>query len=191
MKKLVSLAAALILLASLTACGSQKQANMTIKPSVFSEETEEVLSLFHDEIQFFDIKIDDTVKSYNMVLWVYQNGEWEEFGRTEGEAEFLGSRIAIRLCPNRYELYMVDETGNTKFSYPNIDAGFENSIAKGGERIDREIPLELNKETPIWVQIGTDTGSMRVGDITDDFRQADCNAGIAVTLTVSDQIVAG
>ena len=189
MKRLVSLATALMLVVSLAACGSQKQANMTIRPSVFSKETDEVLSLFDDEVQFFDIKLDDTVKSYSMILWAYQNGEWEEAGRTEGKSEFLGSRIAIRLTENSYDLYTADETGNTKFSYPTVETGFENSIAKGGEKIDREIPLELNKETPIWVKIGTDTGSMRVGDITDDFRQADCNAGIAVTLTVSDQIV--
>ena len=189
MKKLISILSTFLMLLSMSACGSQKQTNMSIRPSAFSKETEDVLSLFNDEIRFFDIKLDDTVKSYCMVLWVYQNDEWKESGRTEGEIEFLGRQIAIRLTENSCELYTVDETGNTKVSYPNVSAGFENSVAKGGEIVDREIPLELNKETPIWVKIGTDTGSMRVGDITDDFRQADCNAGIAVTLTVSDQIV--
>ena len=44
----------------------------------------------------------------------------------------------------------------------------------------------LNKEIPLWVKIGTTANSMCVTDVTDDFRNAECNAGIAVTLTVSD-----
>ena len=189
MKRVIGIIFTVAIMISICACTLNQQSNMSIKPSKFSKETKEVLSLFDDEVQFFDIKIDDTVKSYSIILWAYQNGEWKEYGRTEGETKFLGDRIAIRLTESSYDLYTVDEAGNTKYNYPNVDAGFEKSIAKGGEIIDREIPLELNKETPIWVKIGTDTGSMRVGDITDDFRKADCNAGIAVTLTVSDKII--
>ena len=37
---------------------------MYIKPSELSDETMEVLDLFDDEIQFFDISFDETVKSY-------------------------------------------------------------------------------------------------------------------------------
>ncbi len=189
MKKMMCVLSTLLLLLPMCACTSQKQANMTIRPSEFSKETKDVLDFFDDEIQFFDIKVDDSVKSHSVVVWVYQNGEWKEAGRTEGEIKFLGNRIAIRLTENSYDLYTVDETGTTKYSLPALEGDFENSTAKGGEIVNREIPLELNKETPIWVKIGTDTNSMRVGDITEDFRQIDCNAGIAVTLTVSDKTI--
>ena len=190
MKKWIPIIATGLLALSMSACGVQKQPQMTIRPSTFSEETKEVLSLFDDEIHFFDIELDDTAKSFHMAVWVYRNGVWEESARTEGQARFLGSRIAIRLTDNRYDLYTINESGHEKYSLPNLNAGLENCIAQGGEIIDREIPLVLHQETPIWVKIGTDTGSMRVGDITDDFRQIACSAGIAVTLTVSDQEVA-
>ena len=49
---------------------------MYIKPSELSDETMEVLDLFDDEIQFFDISFDETVKSYAISVWVYRDGEW-------------------------------------------------------------------------------------------------------------------
>ena len=174
---------------SICGCSSQQQASMGIKPSEFSKETKEVLELFDDEIQFFDITLDDSVKSQSIVIWVYQNGEWNEAGRTEGETKFLSNRIAIRLTENSYDLYTMDENGHIKYSFPNLTSNFENSTATGGKIIDKEIPLELNKETPIWFKIGTDKDSMSVGDIMFNFRQIDCNAGIAITLTVSDRII--
>ena len=49
--------------------------------------------------------------------------------------------------------------------------------------------LVLNEETPIWMKIGSETSSMENYNVTEDFRTMDCNAGIVVTLTVSDEIV--
>ena len=66
---------------------------------------------------------------------------------------------------------------------------FEESMGIGYSKIDREIPIELNKEIPICVKIGTSSNRMEVLDITEDFRKIECDAGIAVTITVSDEIV--
>ncbi len=57
---------------------------MYIKPSELSDETMEVLDLFDDEIQFFDISFDETVKSYAISVWGYRDGEWAEDGMTVG-----------------------------------------------------------------------------------------------------------
>ena len=70
-----------------------------------------------------------------------------------------------------------------------METQFDESMGIGGTKIDRETPIELNKEIPIWFKIGTITNSMKVMDITDDFRNAECDAGIAITLTASDKIV--
>lgn len=79
---------------------------------------------------------------------------------------------------------MIDENGHTSYASPAINTGFENSMGIGGSKIDRAIPIELNKGIPIWVKIGTESGKMSVMDITEDFRNNDCDAGIAVTLIV-------
>lgn len=163
--------------------------NMYIKPTEFTEETLEVLSLFDDEIQFFDIVLNENIKSEIITVWVYRDGVWEESGKTYGPVDDREKRIAVRLTENSYELYSIDESGYVKYTSPNLDTNFEESMAVGGTRIDREIPLELNKEIPIWVKIGTETGSMDIFDVTEDFRKLDCNAGIVVTLTVSDEVV--
>ena len=57
----------------------------------------EVLDLFDDEIQFFDISFDETVKSYAISVWVYRDGEWAEDGMTVGNIDHLTRRIAVRL----------------------------------------------------------------------------------------------
>ena len=77
----------------------------------------------------------------------------------------------------------------TPYSYPSLDTPFEESMGIGYSKIDREIPIELNKEIPICVKIGTSSNRMEVLDITEDFRKIECDAGIAVTITVSDEIV--
>ena len=159
---------------------------MYIKPSDFSDETLEVLDLFDDEIQFFDISFDETAKSYAISIWVYRDGEWVEDGTTAGNIDHVTGRIAVRLTETGCDLYTIDENGHVKYSFPTVDTPFDESTGVGGTRIDREVPIVLNKEIPLWVKIGTTANSMRVTDVTDDFRNAECNAGIAVTLTVSD-----
>lgn len=189
MKKTISVLLAVAMLFSLCACSQNEETKMSIKPTEFSEETLEVLELFDDEIQFFDISLDETGKSFEISIWVYRDGMWFEEGKMQGNGDFLGKRIAIRLSENSYDLYNIYDDGYEKCSYPYLDTSFEESMGIGGTKIDREIPIQLNKETPIWVKIGTYSNRMRFLDITEDFRKVECNAGIAVTITVSDEIV--
>ena len=196
MKKIICVLSAVLILFSMCACApkqqdSMQQAGMIIRPSEFSEETKEVLDLIDadDEIRFFDIKLDDSVKSCYMTLWVYQNGEWKQAGQTKAAAELSQARLAVRLTENSCDLYLGDGNGNSKYSTPVLEGNFENSVSKLDQIVDREIPLELNKETPVWVKIGTNTNSIEIGGNMDDFRQIDCDAGIAVTFTVSDKAI--
>ena len=88
--------------------------------SEFTEETREVLDLFDDEVQFFDIVLDETVKSETITVWVYRDGAWEESGKTTGPVDTLERRIAIRLTEDSYELYSMDESGHTKYCYDTL-----------------------------------------------------------------------
>ena len=110
MKKTISVLLAVAMIFSLCACSQNKQSGISIKPTEFSEETLEVLDLFDDEIQFFDISLDENVKSFESSVWVYRDGEWFEDGKTHGNNDFLGKRIAIRLTENSYELYNICRT---------------------------------------------------------------------------------
>ena len=69
MKKTISILLAVAMLLSLCACSRNKRSVMNIRPSEFSKETQEVLDLLDDEIQFFDISLDETVKSYTISVW--------------------------------------------------------------------------------------------------------------------------
>lgn len=173
----------------LTACSSLPKSGMSIKPSEFSKETKKVLEVFDDEVRFFNLSLDETAKSQTISVWVFRDGKWNEDGLTTGKIEALHSQIAIRLTNHSYDLYVLDKSGHVKYSYPALETDFENSMGIGGTIIDRTTTIELNKEIPIWVKVGTDQNSMRVTDITEDFRNSDCTAGIAITLTISDTMV--
>ncbi len=192
MKKLRRYASVLAIIISalvLSACAKTEQKGMYIKPSEFTEETREVLKLFDDEVQFFDIVLDEKVKSETITVWVYHGGEWQENGKTSGPVDTLERRIAIRLTENSYELYSMDESGHVKYESPELNTSFDESMAIIGSRVEGETQLILNEETTIWMKIGSETSSMENFNVTEDFRTMDCNAGVVITLTVSDEIV--
>lgn len=189
-KKFIVLVVGVMLMFSLSACtkdDNNTPTEMTIKPSSFSKETTDVLKLFDDEIQFFDITLNETAKSERITIWIYKDGEWVQAGHTTGAVNQLNRRIAIRLTDTNYDLYSIEDTGYNKYSSSNLDTTFSESMGISRIRIDGETPIELNKEIPIIVKFGTDKDYMKVYDISEDFREYECNAGIAITLTVSDQ----
>ncbi len=189
MKKIFILLLLLLTIVSMAGCEQKQDYDMSIKPSEFSEETLKVLEVFDNELKFFDINANETVKSHTVTIWVYKDGEWREDGKTFGGIEHLGDQIAINLSESGYKIFSIDENGHSTYSCPTINSDFESSIGIGWTYIDREIPIELNKEIPIWVMVGTEDGSIEVMDITEDFRNIECNAGVAVTLTISDEVV--
>ncbi len=186
MKKCASLLMAMLLTLPLSACSGTKEAGMSIKPSQFSEETTEVLEIF-DEIQFFDVSFDESAKSQKISVWVYRDGQWHEDGTIEGEIKSSDERIAVQLTDTSFDLYLLDETGHTQYTYPVLETALEESNAVLDWKIEEPVPVELNQETAFRVKTGVEEHSMRTEVTPQDFRSTDCNAGIAVTLTVSEQ----
>ncbi len=195
MKKLISLFLVIICVLCTAGCSTDNsvsdgsQDEMYIMPSQFSEETLEVLELFNHELQFFDISLNDTAKSHTVSVWVYRDGQWYEDGKSYGETEFLGDRYAVKLTRTSCELISMDGNGHTRSTYPVLDTSFDDSMASIGWRLSEKQAIELNEEIPLWVMIGSKDGSFQASDLKDDFREVDCDAGIAVTLTVSDGVV--
>ena len=161
------------------------QPNMTIRPSHLSKQTTEALEFVQSDAQFFDIALDDTVNSYDISLWVYQDGVWEHSGGVSGGLQFLDDKIAIRLTETSFDLYMT----SNQCSLSILETDFEHSTAKGFIGMQASTPIELNKELLLSLRVGNETSSIRTLSISDNFREYPCNAGVAVTLTVSDEIV--
>lgn len=159
---------------------------MIIKSSEFSQETLDVLKLFDDEIQFFDIQLDDTAKSFAISIWQYQDEQWSEIGTTSGQAEFLGNRIAIKLDETTYEIYHMDENGHSSIKSPALDLKFEDTIASIQWKVDQEEILKINEEKIIYAKLGTNKNEFSTSIISTDFREIDCDAGIVITLTLFD-----
>ena len=162
---------------------------MYITPSQFSEETLEVLEVLDYEIQFFDISLNDTAKSHTVSVWVYRDGQWHEDGKSYGETEFLGDRYAVRLTETSCELISIDENGHTRSTYPVLNTSFDDSMTTVEWWLREKQTIELNEAVPIWTIFGSKGGNIQVPASQKEFKDAKCDAGIAVTITLSDEIV--
>jgi len=191
MKKMMAFVMLLTCFFLLSGCGGKNleknQESMHIKPSEFSEETLDVLELLDDEIQFFDIQLNDTAKSFSISIWQYQDDQWCEIGTSSGQAEFLGNRLAIRLDETTYEIIHIDENGHSSIKSPALDSKFEETMAKISWKIDQEESLEINKEKVILAKIGTNKNEFSTSIISTDFKEIECDAGIIITLTIFDK----
>lgn len=186
MKKILLLFALLITI-MLSACSKPNQ-NLTIRPSQFSKETQEVLKIFDDEIMFLDYTTDETIKSLSIDLWVYQNGEWINNGNTFGNIDSVSNQIALRLTETKYDLFIIDEEGYSQHSTPDIGTDFSNYTSVTSTRMTNPTSIKPNEEIPLWVKLGTNKNSIESASLT-DFRNTDCDTGVAITVTFSDESV--
>ena len=172
-----------LLLGGCSSPDSQTSPKMFIAPASFSEETQDILSLLDQELAFFDYQVDDTVKSMSVDFWAYTENGWESMGRIYGNVDSPQGRIGIQMNDSVLALYQIQENGHTKSSYPN-PPGFGNSSLVSATRLSNETPVVLNQEIPLWVQVGTNESYIAVS-LSENFREIDCNAGLAVTVTFS------
>ncbi len=170
-----------------TPSANTDQAATSIKPSTFSKETNNVLSLFDDKLYFFDTTWKDTAKYFKFTGWTYQDGTWVESGSISGTSEDFPKQIALLLEEDAYTLYTIDENGSGGATVNLENANFIGNVTMTGvQKIEQNTQIPYDQETPIFVKIGTKKDSMKEFSITDDFRTLDCDMGFALTLTVSN-----
>ena len=191
MKKILSWILMITCIISLFGCNNHqtqiKQLAMTIKPSEFSQETLDVLKLFDDEIQFYDIQLNEHAKSFSITVWEYENGEWQDRNTSSGQAEFLGNKIAIKLTETNYELYHIDENGHSSIKSPALKVSFDNISSTVKWKVNQEEVLELNKETMVYAKYGFNKSTFSTSTVSTNFRNVECDAGIVITLTIFDK----
>lgn len=177
----------LVLLLALTACAasapSEQQKTMYLRRSEFSEETTRVLALLDEELIFFDFSVDDTVKSATVECWVYEDGAWVSEGGINTKITVRDNQIALHMKDDSYSVFIIDESGHSKYTAPEMDFGFENTAQQLSSIADSPTPIVVSEEIPLWVKIGNDKGAIAS---TMDFRTADCSAGVAFTITFYD-----
>lgn len=178
---------ALALLLALTACAAPapggQQETMYLRRSEFSEETTRVLALLDEELIFFDFSVDDTVKSAAVECWVYEGGAWVGKGAISTKITAPENQIALQMKDGSYSIFIIDESGHSKYSAPETDLGFKNTTQQLSGIADSPTPIVVGEEIPLWVKIGSDKDTLAS---TMDFRTADCSAGVAFTITLYD-----
>lgn len=184
MKKFISALLALAATLALSSCGGSPT-KMEISPASFSQETRDVLTILDDEIAFFDYVVEEPIQSVSYDLWFYEEGQWRSAGKVYGDASPGSHRIAVRVNDSTCDLYEITKSGHTKSSFPN-EADFSAATMTGQSRLSNPTPIAAGKEIPLWLRLGTDQNGLSVV-LSENFREVDCNAGLAVTVTFSEE----
>lgn len=159
---------------------------MVIVGSEFSEDAELILQLVDGEFYFFDYMVDETVHYASIFVWIYdqESGEWVEKGRSVRPVNQMRlNRIGIQIDGSDYVIYHNDDNGRSSVSYDNI-ADFDKTILQTGSRVVNPTPIELDEEIPLWVRFGTNNNHL---SSSSNFREVDCEVGVAVSVVFSDQ----
>ena len=107
MKRMVLVILSLITIIVLVSCNNNNDDVMIIREREFSEETKKVLSIFEDEVVFFDYKVDESIKSMSLDIWICENGEWTNEDSVFGNIESSNEQTAIRINDLSSEFYFL------------------------------------------------------------------------------------
>lgn len=114
MKRLFTLFCAAGLLLALAACGRQaEEPASTLKPHVFSAETETIIDLLTETNEAFclyDYDVDETIRSCRTTLWFYENGAWVSKAQSAGNLSAQQGQFGFYLDRNgSYTGYDIQE----------------------------------------------------------------------------------
>ena len=171
----------------LTGCGAKEFVGtetvkpMTIRPTVFSEETQRVLDILDDEVMFFTYATDETVQSMALDIWFYEDGEWNNAGAVKGGQESVTQDIVLRIKDTEIDVIQVHEYGQSKYTYP-VTMEFTAAQMTVEDRLQITEDIVVGEEIVLYSKVSTDDTSIRSET---DFRDMDCTAGMAVTVTFS------
>lgn len=185
-KRIAALLLAALLLCLLPACGGGEveQASF-IEPAELSEETREILKAIGDETVFFDYAVDDDIiRSVRIDVLLYQDGKWVSGGASAGSVnEMTGNRVGIRIQDGECSLLEIGENGYSR-STMELEERFPDGMMLGSSWLSEKTKIEPEIPVTLYVKLGTRGNTLRMG-LLSDFREADCDAGMAIQITFS------
>lgn len=185
-KRIAALLLAALLLCLLPACGAgEAERENYIEPAELSEETREILKAIGDETVFFDYAVDDDlIRSVHIDILVYQGGKWISGGGSSGSVnEMTGNRVGIRIQDGECSLLEIGENGYSR-STMELEERFPDGMMVGSSWLSEKTKIEPGIPVTLYVKLGTMGNELRMG-LLSDFREADCDAGMAIQITFS------
>ncbi len=175
-----------IVLVFLTTTTSEQ---MVISETEFSEETQDVLSLLDSELIFYDVIFDETVHSYSLNVWYHNGTEWVDYGGSSGLALHIDNQIAVQVTDDECISYRIDDNGYSKATI-DLEQNYNDYTTVVSNKIDTDpTTIVLNTEIPLYGKFATNENTFRSVGLDQNFRETECDMGIVVTLTVSDQAI--
>lgn len=182
-KRLIAVAASAAMLVPFCGC-SLIHSSPNIITSQFSDETQEIIEMFGDDTVYFDFTTDDTIRYAEATVYLCKDGVWTEYIKPLKSDELQPGTVhfGIRCLDDSFTIALSEKDGSCVVSceipledYPNFD---ECNMSTSWRLHEQNIIP--NDEIPLWIIIA---GKDELSPVSEDFRNTDCDAGIAFTLT--------
>ena len=189
-RKIISLAAVLMLAFSLAACGNIS--GSYIQPKALSKDAKEIVSLFSGNLNIFEMKIDDNFKSYDIDIWEYIDGNWKRGGfistgkpteedlknSSEEDWKISDKTVGIFFDENVISLYDITNSGVTAYSRKAVDIP-TGSTGASYKSLDKKVKIIPGEDITLYSRCYHFGGSITSYS---NFKEAECEAGYAITI---------
>lgn len=165
---------------------TQEIKTTTLKPSDLSDETKTILQMFDDNVAFYDLTLDDTVQSYSMSLWVYKDNQWKEQFQSKDNLDKRNCQIGFSVIGDECYFMIIDGDKKIKVSSQLEKLEFDKNLGSYSQQIDSTVDVKIDQEVLLWIKCAHNSLSVR---IPDNFREAECEEGFALTITLSDKTI--
>ena len=216
MKKIIALLLSLLILLSITGCigvskdddinnipnivnmrNMDNEPTMGISPSIFTKETQDLLDLIGDETMFFDIILDESIKSFTIQTHIFENEKWNSYETMSSTIDhndlILDSDKSIKNSLNRigfgftdvgFNFYEISNNGHSKFETESTIPDFSLFSSSSTETLDTNKTIVAGEEITLYSRIASNDNPWSTGHY--NFRNSNCDAGYAVTVTFND-----
>lgn len=167
----------------LVACTpSENVQSMTVEPAELSEETQCVMEMLDEEILFWDCDLDESIRSCSVRLWKCEDGQWKDVGGMYGEIHHEDTRIGLRMSEDKWDLYEWNENGYTRYRQESAEMDFSDFSNVFSTKLSTKTTFLPEEELTLWMKLAGNNS--RISATADgDFRNSNCDAGMAVTVT--------
>ncbi len=182
-----------------TSCDNKinNSAKLSISPREFTEESKQVMQFLGGNVNLWDVKLNDEIKSYEFKMLFFEDGKWQECsGKHNFDNDDKQNKkklsIGISEMNNKFSLLNIDDNGYGRFGGDKI-IDFSKMTLTTTHQINKEEFVEKNKEIVVYSKYAYkgEKSSWSTSDYDKAFDKldVDCDKAVVVTLTLYDKMI--
>ncbi len=187
MKKFTLFLTVILMVLLVVSCNQNDiSGSVTIKPHVFSDETNKAIKYLDGVLKLWDVKVSDEIKSYDITVLRCKNGKWQKRSVSDFEVRDTNVfKIGLSYRGNKYSIIEVNKNGESI-----IELGEPISFSDmswGESAVSTKVNVEKGKEVVLYSKIGYKKGKDNYSINPSDYENSNCDTGFVIIATFSDK----